>query len=54
MLYEVITERPLQAELASYLAAVAAGHAPEVTGEDGRRALELADAIAARIREQAW
>jgi predicted dehydrogenase len=47
-------ERPLQAELASFLDAVAAGRAPEVTGEDGRRALELADAISARIREQAW
>ncbi len=47
-------ERPLQAELASFLAAVAEGREPEVTGADGRRALELADLIAARIREQGW
>jgi predicted dehydrogenase len=48
------SERPLQAELASFLGAVAEGREPEVTGLDGRRALELADQIAARIREHAW
>lgn len=48
------SERPLQAELASFLAAVAQDREPEVTGLDGRRALELADQIAARIREHAW
>jgi len=47
-------ERPLQAELDSFLQAVRAGRPPEVTGHDGRRALELADRIAASIREQTW
>jgi len=48
------SERPLQAELSSFLSAVAEGRQSEVTGLDGRRALALADAIAARIREQSW
>jgi predicted dehydrogenase len=48
------SERPLQAELASFLDSVAADREPEVPGADGRRALELADRIAARIREQSW
>lgn len=47
-------ERPLQAELDSFLQAVRTGRSPEVTGDDGRRALELADRIAAAIREQTW
>jgi predicted dehydrogenase len=47
-------DRPLQAELASFLAAVRAGRAPEVTGLDGRRALELADRIRAEIASQVW
>ena len=47
-------QRPLQAELASFLGAVRAGTAPEVTGEDGRRALELADRVAAAIGAQDW
>jgi predicted dehydrogenase len=47
-------DRPLQAELASFLAAVRAGRAPEVTGLDGRRALALADRIRAEIAAQAW
>ncbi len=47
-------ERPLQAELASFLAAVREGREPEVTGEDGRRALALAERIAAEIRAQGW
>jgi len=47
-------ERPLQAELDSFLDAVAAKESPEVTGHDGRRALELADRISARIAEQSW
>ena len=38
-------ERPLQAELDSFLRCVRAGGEPEVTGHDGRRALELADRI---------
>jgi predicted dehydrogenase len=44
----------LQAEIDSFLRAIAAGEAVEVSGEDGRRALELADRIAAAIRSQAW
>ena len=47
-------ERPLQAELDSFLRAVRAGTEPEVSGHDGRRALELADRIAAEIRAQSW
>ena len=47
-------DRPLQAELASFLGAVRAGTAPEVTGIDGRRALALADRIRAEIAAQAW
>ncbi len=47
-------ERPLQAELDSFLRSVSEGRAPEVTGLDGRRALELADRIVAEIRAQAW
>jgi predicted dehydrogenase len=47
-------QRPLQAELDSFLAAVQGGTEPEVSGEDGRRALELADRISAEIRAQSW
>jgi len=47
-------QRPLQAELDSFLRAVREGRDPEVTGQDGRRALALADRIAADIREQRW
>jgi predicted dehydrogenase len=47
-------ERPLQAELDSFLDAVRTKRAPEVTGADGYRALELAERIAAEIRTQAW
>ena len=47
-------QRPLQAELDSFLRAVREGREPEVTGRDGRRALVLADRIAADIREQRW
>jgi predicted dehydrogenase len=47
-------ERPLQAELASFLGSVRSGTRPEVSGTDGRRALELADRISAAIREQTW
>lgn len=47
-------DRPLQAELASFLASVREGRAPEVTGEDGRRALELADRIRGEIAGQVW
>ena len=47
-------ERPLQAEIDSFLNAVQKGETPEVTGEDGRRALELADRIVAQMQRQAW
>lgn len=47
-------DRPLQAELDSFLTSVRDGTPPEVTGEDGRRALALADRIAADIRERRW
>jgi predicted dehydrogenase len=47
-------ERPLQAELDSFLRAVVEDRAPEVTGMEGRRALELADRIVSEIRAQAW
>lgn len=47
-------ERPLQAEIDSFVTAVRDGRTPEVTGEDGRRALELADRIVAAISAQVW
>ena len=47
-------QRPLQAELASFLAALRTGRPPEVTGADGRRALELAERITQAIRAQSW
>lgn len=47
-------QRPLQAELDSFLAAVRSGEPPEVTGQDGRRALALAERISTEIRAQAW
>jgi predicted dehydrogenase len=47
-------EQPLQAELDSFLGSVREGTAPEVTGEDGRRALHLAERITAQIRARTW
>ncbi|MEX1025087.1 MAG: Gfo/Idh/MocA family oxidoreductase [Planctomycetota bacterium] len=47
-------ERPLQAELASFLGAVRDGTPQEVDGEAGRRALALADRIVQAIRAEAW
>jgi predicted dehydrogenase len=47
-------QRPLQAELDSFLTSVREGSEPEVTGRDGRRALELADRIARDIRSMRW
>lgn len=47
-------ERPLQAELASFLDSVRGDVEPEVTGADGRRALALADRIAEAIEAQRW
>ena len=47
-------EQPLQAELDSFLQSVESGAVPEVTGQDGRRALELAERITKAIRAQSW
>lgn len=47
-------EQPLQAELDSFLRSVETGSEPEVTGLDGRRALELAERITDAIRAQVW
>jgi len=47
-------EQPLQAELDSFLGSVESGSEPEVTGQDGRRALALAERITAAIRAQSW
>jgi predicted dehydrogenase len=44
--------RPLQAEVDAFLHAVRDGAPPEVTGEDGLRALALAERIATAIRAQ--
>ena len=45
-------ERPLQAELDSFARSVRAGEEPEVSGSDGRRALELAERIVAALKAQ--
>ena len=47
-------QRPLQAELHAFLLAVKEKRAPEVSGDDGRRALALAERIVADIRTQRW
>jgi len=47
-------DRPLQAEIDSFLRAVQEDREPEVPGEDGRAALALADRIAREIRAQGW
>jgi predicted dehydrogenase len=47
-------QRPLQAELAHFVECVREGREPEVSGADGRRALELAERIKAAIGAQAW
>lgn len=46
--------RPLQAEIDAFLKSVRHGLPPEVSGEDGRRALELAERICSEIRAQDW
>jgi predicted dehydrogenase len=46
---EVAHEEPLKRELADFLAAIRNGGRPLVTGEDGRRALELAQRITDRM-----
>jgi predicted dehydrogenase len=47
-------QRPLQAELAHFLECVREGKSPEVSGEDGYRALELAERISVQIKDQVW
>ena len=47
-------QRPLQAELTHFLDCVRTGAQPEVSGADGRRALELAERICKAIAQQAW
>jgi len=42
----------LMDEIASFVAAVREGSAPTVTGEDGKRALEVAVAISSQIRDR--
>ena len=46
---EVTNEEPLKRELADFVDAVASGRAPGVTGEEGRRALALAQRITDRM-----
>jgi predicted dehydrogenase len=46
---DVVSDEPLKRELIDFTTAVACRRSPLVTGEDGRRALELADQISARI-----
>src|SRR5437667_5589140 len=46
---DVTNEEPLKRELADFVDAVASGRAPVVTGEDGRRALALAQLITDRM-----
>jgi predicted dehydrogenase len=50
----VTNEEPLGRELADFVDAVVANRAPLVTGDDGRRALAVADAIATKIRDQGF
>jgi predicted dehydrogenase len=45
----VESEEPLKRELADFIDAVVSGRPPAVTGEDGRRALGLAEAITRQI-----
>ena len=47
-------ERPLQAQLDSFLGCVAERRPPEVGGQDGRAALALAERVERAIRAQVW
>jgi len=47
-------EEPLQAELASFVRAVATGAAPEVSADEALRALEAAAAVLEQIRARRW
>ena len=48
----VANEEPLQRELADFVDAVASRRPPLVTGQDGRRALAVAQAIADKIAQE--
>jgi predicted dehydrogenase len=47
-------EEPLQAELASFVQAVRSGSPPEVSAEEGMRALEAAEAVLREVRSHRW
>jgi len=47
-------EEPLQAELASFVNAVRTKTPPEVSAEEGMRAIEAAEAVLAEIRRRRW
>jgi predicted dehydrogenase len=49
----VVNEEPLKRELTDFVEAITAGRPPTVTGEDGRRALALAQQITDRMTTQA-
>ncbi len=49
---DVVNEEPLRRELADFVDAVVSGRAPMVTGEDGRRALAVAQQITDKIESQ--
>ena len=49
---EIRKVNALQHELILFAAAIRGGEKPIVTGEDGRRALEVANAIMERIHQQ--
>ncbi len=49
----VVNEEPLERELADFVQAVVTGRAPLVTGEQGRRALELATRITDKMTVEA-
>ena len=49
---EVVSEEPLKRELADFVDAIITRRAPLVTGEDGRRALALAQAITDRMANE--
>ena len=48
---EIVREEPLKRELEDFLDAARSGRPPLVTGEDGRRAVRLAQAIAERMAQ---
>ena len=50
---EVEEVEPLKAEIASFLAAARGEHPPVVSGEDGRRALDVAVQVLESIRRHA-